>query len=152
MSGSDGGHLAAFSSRHRLKTDMPQSFCRLKSPEKLSFLSLLSRRCIFFAMIRHFPVAFENRLGHIAPVAARRTAHDPDTTPGSRLMSGCSSGVEHNLAKVGVERSNRFTRSISSLQEHDLVNTASAVFLAFVVQIVCRMARPTAGHPAAGFS
>ncbi len=26
-------------------------------------------------------------------------------------MSGCSSGVEHNLAKVGVERSNRFTRS-----------------------------------------
>jgi hypothetical protein len=29
-------------------------------------------------------------------------------------MSGCSSGVEHNLAKVGVERSNRFTRSISS--------------------------------------
>ncbi len=27
-------------------------------------------------------------------------------------MSGCSSGVEHNLAKVGVERSNRFTRSI----------------------------------------
>ena len=25
--------------------------------------------------------------------------------------SGCSSGVEHNLAKVGVERSNRFTRS-----------------------------------------
>jgi hypothetical protein len=29
-------------------------------------------------------------------------------------MSGCSSGVEHNLAKVGVERSNRFTRSIFS--------------------------------------
>ena len=28
-------------------------------------------------------------------------------------MSGCSSGVEHNLAKVGVERSNRFTRSNS---------------------------------------
>jgi hypothetical protein len=28
-----------------------------------------------------------------------------------RRVSGCSSGVEHNLAKVGVERSNRFTRS-----------------------------------------
>ena len=28
-----------------------------------------------------------------------------------RRGSGCSSGVEHNLAKVGVERSNRFTRS-----------------------------------------
>ena len=27
-------------------------------------------------------------------------------------MSGCSSGVEHNLAKVGVGRSNRLTRSI----------------------------------------
>ena len=26
-------------------------------------------------------------------------------------MSGCSSGVEHNLAKVGVGRSNRLTRS-----------------------------------------
>ena len=29
-------------------------------------------------------------------------------------MSGCSSGVEHNLAKVGVGRSNRLTRSILS--------------------------------------
>ncbi len=28
-----------------------------------------------------------------------------------RRASGCSSGVEHNLAKVGVGRSNRFTRS-----------------------------------------
>jgi hypothetical protein len=26
-------------------------------------------------------------------------------------MSGCSSGVEHNLAKVGVEGSNPFARS-----------------------------------------
>ncbi len=29
-------------------------------------------------------------------------------------MSGCSSGVEHHLAKVRVVRSNRITRSISS--------------------------------------
>ncbi len=28
--------------------------------------------------------------------------------------SGCSSGVEHNLAKVGVEGSNPFARSSSS--------------------------------------
>ena len=27
------------------------------------------------------------------------------------VFSGCSSGVEHNLAKVGVEGSNPFTRS-----------------------------------------
>jgi hypothetical protein len=31
-----------------------------------------------------------------------------------RGLSGCSSGVEHNLAKVRVERSNRFTRSNTS--------------------------------------
>ncbi len=36
-------------------------------------------------------------------------------------MSGCSSGVEHNLAKVGVERSNRFTRS-NFLQQTSRVN------------------------------
>jgi hypothetical protein len=38
-------------------------------------------------------------------------------------MSGCSSGVEHNLAKVGVERSNRFTRSIlpKTLQVHQRI-------------------------------
>ncbi len=30
-------------------------------------------------------------------------------------MSGRSSGVEHNLAKVGVGRSNRLARSIDSL-------------------------------------
>ena len=35
-------------------------------------------------------------------------------------MSGCSSGVEHNLAKVGVERSNRFTRSIFSKKYNEL--------------------------------
>ena len=30
---------------------------------------------------------------------------------GQRRERGCSSGVEHNLAKVGVEGSNPFTRS-----------------------------------------
>lgn len=32
-------------------------------------------------------------------------------------MSGCSSGVEHNLAKVGVEGSNPFARSKFSQRE-----------------------------------
>src|SRR5207245_1105992 len=32
-----------------------------------------------------------------------------------RRLRGCSSGVEHNLAKVGVEGSNPFARSRSSL-------------------------------------
>ncbi len=32
-----------------------------------------------------------------------------------RLGRECSSGVEHNLAKVGVEGSNPFTRSIKSM-------------------------------------
>ena len=40
-------------------------------------------------------------------VATRTT---PADLPASRR--GCSSGVEHNLAKVGVEGSNPFTRSI----------------------------------------
>lgn len=61
---------------------------------------------------RHFPVAFEKGLGHIAPVAATRaTPLVHRLPPGLGLMSGCSSGVEHNLAKVGVGRSNRLTRS-----------------------------------------
>ncbi len=36
-------------------------------------------------------------------------------------MSGCSSGVEHNLAKVGVEGSNPFARSSFFLRncKHD---------------------------------
>ena len=35
-------------------------------------------------------------------------------TPGPRRQSGRSSGVEHNLAKVGVEGSNPFARSSDS--------------------------------------
>jgi hypothetical protein len=59
-----------------------------------------------------FPVAFGKSLGHIAPVAAENGATvEVNITPDLDAMSGCSSGVEHNLAKVGVERSNRFTRS-----------------------------------------
>src|SRR5690606_39068927 len=67
----------------------------------------------FFFEFRHFPVAFENGLGHIPPVAATQRPSATDY-PRPSTMSGCSSGVEHNLAKVGVERSNRFTRSILS--------------------------------------
>ena len=49
-----------------------------------------------------FPVAIASEFGHIGAAC------------GESRVSGCSSGVEHNLAKVGVERSNRFTRSKSS--------------------------------------
>ena len=52
---------------------------------------------------RRFPVAFAGPLRHIGPAR-------PGAGPGA---SGCSSGVEHNLAKVGVEGSNPFARSSS---------------------------------------
>jgi hypothetical protein len=58
----------------------------------------------------HFPVAFQNALGHIAPVAARRH-RGPAIYHGLSIVSGCSSVVEHDLAKVGVEGSNPFARS-----------------------------------------
>jgi hypothetical protein len=38
-------------------------------------------------------------------------AHGSANYPGPVDLSGCSSGVEHNLAKVGVEGSNPFARS-----------------------------------------
>src|SRR5690606_26377793 len=46
-----------------------------------------------------FPVAFDREFGHIGAAC------------GESRASGCSSGVEHNLAKVGVEGSNPFARS-----------------------------------------
>jgi hypothetical protein len=55
-------------------------------------------------------VAFQKRLSDIAPVAAS-AAHGSANYPGPVDLSGCSSGVEHNLAKVGVEGSNPFARS-----------------------------------------
>lgn len=51
-------------------------------------------------------------------------------------MSGCSSGVEHNLAKVGVERSNRFTRSIF------LPITMTTVFATPAETLHCRAVWP----------
>jgi hypothetical protein len=45
------------------------------------------------------PLAIKFGFGHKVP------------TPATPDGCGCSSGVEHNLAKVRVERSNRFTRS-----------------------------------------
>lgn len=51
---------------------------------------------------RHFPVAIAALFSHIGAACGRGR------------VSGCSSGVEHNLAKVGVGRSNRLTRSKSS--------------------------------------
>ena len=47
-------------------------------------------------------------------------------------MSGRSSGVEHNLAKVGVGRSNRLARSIIFIQLVDLARICAAAVLQFV--------------------
>ena len=52
---------------------------------------------------RKAPVAFAGRIWHSS--AARRRVER------GVLGCGCSSGVEHNLAKVGVEGSNPFARS-----------------------------------------
>ena len=71
-----------------------------------------------------FPVAFGIRFGHIGAAC------------GLGRASGCSSGVEHNLAKVGVERSNRFTRSsflIGSKHQKGLPSGSP-----FVFSICCR--------------
>ncbi len=43
--------------------------------------------------------------------------------------SGCSSGVEHNLAKVGVEGSNPFARSILPLGRHEVGRRKVAFFV-----------------------
>ncbi len=48
-------------------------------------------------------------------------------------MSGCSSGVEHNLAKVGVGRSNRLTRSNSPRCRKPRF-AGAFVFLGFVIR------------------
>ena len=53
-------------------------------------------------------------------------------------MSGCSSGVEHNLAKVGVERSNRFTRSILPLDFIVFVGILAPWRLGAVLAAMCR--------------
>ena len=45
-------------------------------------------------------------------------------------MSGCSSGVEHNLAKVGVEGSNPFARSKFS-KTYDMTVTLTASLMRF---------------------
>ena len=67
---------------------------------------------------RHFPVAIAALFSHIGPACG----------PKGRV-SGCSSGVEHNLAKVGVERSNRFTRSKSSLDLKSKKGPGNRAFL-----------------------
>ena len=47
---------------------------------------------------------------------ARRPLHPSRVPYAVRRQSGRSSGVEHNLAKVGVEGSNPFARSILAAQ------------------------------------
>ncbi len=54
------------------------------------------------------------------------------TIPMSQPPSGRSSGVEHNLAKVGVESSNLFARSSFSKQNHGFGKIEKAEFLAYI--------------------
>ena len=50
----------------------------------------------------------------MAMLGARLTSAGLDRSGPASAQSGRSSGVEHNLAKVGVEGSNPFARSICS--------------------------------------
>ena len=62
--------------------------------------------------MQYSPRAAKNKMLHSGRpfvISARRTAMPPHGC-------GCSSGVEHNLAKVGVEGSNPFARSNNSLK------------------------------------
>ena len=63
-------------------------------------------------------------------VGAMLTARLTQTaSAGLRRQSGRSSGVEHNLAKVGVEGSNPFARSSFSKQNQYLTAQAEIDFL-----------------------
>ena len=61
----------------------------------------------------------------------RRRGRRHESPGGAALVSGCSSGVEHNLAKVGVEGSNPFARS--SFPNANSVTYAGRLRAAFVV-------------------
>ena len=56
-------------------------------------------------------------------------APHPPRPAGANRQSGRSSGVEHNLAKVGVEGSNPFARSSFSKQNQYLTAQAEIDFL-----------------------
>ena len=66
-----------------------------------------------------FYVAIVARLGHIGTTEAKRF----------RFVSGCSSGVEHNLAKVGVVGSNPIARSNKSWENQELDKRRKALFV-----------------------
>ena len=64
----------------------------------------------------------------IAGALRSYTRRAPDH-PAGRFGCGCSSGVEHNLAKVGVEGSNPFARSKSPRNSAGRFNTDVSVVL-----------------------
>ncbi len=77
----------------------------------------------------------------------RLVAHGSANYPGPVDLSGCSSGVEHNLAKVGVEGSNPFARS-KFLQENrylDDCHSNSAIFV--VVRLAIGVLIPCCRRP-----
>jgi hypothetical protein len=92
-----------------------------------SIFDVFSKGCNFSSLPCHFPVAFSEALSDIAPVAAGWQRLTDQTYPRDVMMSGCSSGVEHNLAKVGVEGSNPFARSNFPRRHFYIQNVASGV-------------------------
>ena len=63
-----------------------------------------------------------------------------------RRASGCSSGVEHNLAKVGVEGSNPFARSKTPLNLNGLAGSGIRAFLLYGVRGAGGGAHPYPHH------
>jgi hypothetical protein len=102
-------------------------------------------------------LSFQNMLqapcqSRIALLMARLTRWNPDVTHLiSSRQSGRSSGVEHNLAKVGVEGSNPFARSsfTTSFQQFSSSSMPRARNVLAMTLAVFR--RATAGCDAAPF-
>ena len=86
-------------------------------------------------------VAFAVRIWHRSAVAG-------DNKATISKGCGCSSGVEHDLAKVGVEGSNPFARSsFSLLRELRAMGVAASGQLPDSVSAGCFKPQQTASHP-----
>ena len=85
---------------------------------------------------RRLAVAFAGRIWH------RSARWRPEAA--ATLGCGCSSGVEHDLAKVGVEGSNPFARSRISWPSNDLTTSRREAALSFYAP--CRPDAPMHGR------
>ncbi len=69
--------------------------------------------------------------------------------PAGSAQSGRSSGVEHNLAKVGVEGSNPFARSIVVLKSFQDPGRSPREIRMFALSLLLALAAPASAPPAA---